>query len=78
MANSFLPVCRPLVLGLLVLVLVLVLVRINNGRTEKEGNNNFNTDLIPGYADLWTSFQHVYVLAFGDFDTDSYELGDGS
>jgi hypothetical protein len=49
-----------------------------NSKYSEEGNDNFDPDLIPGYADLWTSFQHVYVLAFGDFDTDSYELGDGS
>lgn len=48
------------------------------GLYKEEDNENFDGDSVPGYSEISGSIQHVYVLAFGDFDTDSYELGDGS
>ena len=33
---------------------------------------------MPAYEDYSGAMKHVYLLAFGDFDTDSYGLGDGS
>lgn len=33
---------------------------------------------LPSYSSMYGSLSHVYLLAFGDFDTDSYEMGDGS
>lgn len=43
------------------------------------GNEDLHEDPeLPSYHYYDGALSHVYLLAFGDFDTDSYGMGDGS